>query len=214
MTNRHVVMMDGEVASQLEEERDYLNYRIEVSKGRQRSRYKDGRFTAEDSSREAGEARRRLVEIEALLTRYWQKKSPPKLTVVTHDEREFNAKVIQTSSEHDLALLWIALSPSPSIRPGGMDSIQPGDRVYAIGSPLGIRHTVTSGIVSGLISIEGDTYIQTDAPINPGNSGGPLLSERGEVIGINTLTISEADGLGFAIPIETAWNELELKDPE
>jgi S1-C subfamily serine protease len=82
-------------------------------------------------------------------------------------------------------------------------SKKPGSQQYLF-KPLGISHTVTSGIVSGIITADGTRYIQTDAPINPGNSGGPLIDEAGNVIGINTMTVQGADGLGLAIPIETA----------
>ena len=83
-----------------------------------------------------------------------------------------------------------------------------GDWVLAIGNPFGLSHTVTSGIVSAKGRVIGagpyDDFIQTDASINPGNSGGPLLNMKGEVIGINTAIMPEGQGIGFAIPINTA----------
>jgi S1-C subfamily serine protease len=90
--------------------------------------------------------------------------------------------------------------------------VQPGQWAIAIGNPLGLQETVTVGVVSGIDRSSSDIgvsdkrvgFIQTDAAINPGNSGGPLLNARGQVIGINTAIIQGAQGLGFAIPIDTA----------
>jgi S1-C subfamily serine protease len=92
------------------------------------------------------------------------------------------------------------------------DSIRPGEWAIAIGNPLGLDNTVTAGIVSATgrssaqvgIPDQRASFIQTDAAINPGNSGGPLLNERGQVIGVNTAIRANAQGLGFAIPINTA----------
>ena len=87
--------------------------------------------------------------------------------------------------------------------------IQQGDRVYTIGSPVGLRNTVTAGVFSGLRKREedGNVLIQTDAPINPGNSGGPLIDERGYVRGVNTMILMNTEGIGFAIPIEKVFED-------
>ena len=94
---------------------------------------------------------------------------------------------------------------------GSSANLQPGDWAIAIGNPLGLDNTVTAGIISAIGRNSGQigvdkrvSFIQTDAAINPGNSGGPLLNQNGEVIGVNTAIIQGAQGLGFAIPIETA----------
>ena len=83
-----------------------------------------------------------------------------------------------------------------------------GDWVIAIGNPFGLEETVTKGIISATGRVIGagpyDNFLQTDAPINPGNSGGPLLNLKGEVIGINTAIVASGQGIGFAIPINTA----------
>ena len=85
---------------------------------------------------------------------------------------------------------------------GEIESVKPGNNVFAIGSPLGIERTVSEGIVSNSsTAIGGLTFIQTTAAINPGNSGGPLFNEQGEVIGITSLKVMGAESLGFAIPI-------------
>jgi S1-C subfamily serine protease len=90
-----------------------------------------------------------------------------------------------------------------------------GDRVYTIGNPVGLRNTVTAGIFSGYRRHEdsGEIYLQTDAPINPGNSGGPLIDERGRVLGVNTMILQNTQGIGFAIPVTTVFEEFSLMPP-
>jgi hypothetical protein len=123
-------------------------------------------------------------------------------TIELIDESKYTIVGATLSETHDLALLQLDQSDCPCLTPGSTENLPVGKRVYTIGSPLGISHTVTSGIVSGIITADGTRYIQTDAPINPGNSGGPLIDEAGNVIGINTMTVQGADGLGLALPIE------------
>jgi S1-C subfamily serine protease len=99
------------------------------------------------------------------------------------DNTEYYASVIVKSQKYDLALLKISDSGCPRLKAGDLKNLEQGKRVYTIGSPIGLKYTVTSGVVSGLRKIEDIIYIQTDAPMNPGNSGGPLLNEAGEVMG-------------------------------
>lgn len=126
------------------------------------------------------------------------------------DKREFRAYVIGTDPQTDVALIKIeGAQKFPTVALGNSDTIKVGDAVLAIGNPLGLNHTVTSGIISALgrkdLVPEGKTlyseFIQTDASINPGNSGGPLIGLGGEVIGINTAINRQGQGIGFAIPI-------------
>jgi serine protease Do/serine protease DegQ len=129
------------------------------------------------------------------------------------DEREFTAKVIGADEETDVALIQIEASNLTELSLGDSDKARPGDFVVAIGNPFGLRHTVTSGIVSatGRSGI-GDPdsfqdYIQTDASINPGNSGGALVNFQGELIGLNSAILSRSGGnigIGFAIPSNIA----------
>lgn len=123
------------------------------------------------------------------------------------DNTEYFASVIVKSQKYDLALLKISDSGCPRLKPGDLKNLEQGKRVYTIGSPIGLKYTVTSGVVSGQRKIEDIIYIQTDAPINPGNSGGPLLNEAGEVIGINTMAARNARGIGFATPISAVLEE-------
>jgi serine protease Do len=126
------------------------------------------------------------------------------------------AEIVSVDPEHDLAVLRVQPpSPLPHIRLGRSNDIMTGENVIAIGNPLGLGHTVTSGIVSALdreLQFAQDvTYaglIQTDAPINPGNSGGPLLNVNGELIGVNTAIRGDAQNIGFAIPVDRIWELL------
>jgi serine protease Do len=130
------------------------------------------------------------------------------------DERELTAKVVGKDERTDLALLKIDAGGDLPVAPlGNSDEVQIGEWVVAIGNPFGLDHTVTAGIVSAKgrrdVRPGGSQsgfydFIQTDASINPGNSGGPLINSRGEVIGINTAMNAQAQGIGFAIPINMA----------
>ena len=134
------------------------------------------------------------------------------VTVTLKDGRTLNGKVRGEDQVTDVAVIQIDTNNLPTVALGNSDTLQPGQAVIAIGNPLGLNNTVTSGILSATGRSSSDIgatdkrvdYIQTDAAINPGNSGGPLLNARGEVIGMNTAIIRGAQGLGFAIPINTA----------
>ena len=131
------------------------------------------------------------------------------VTVTLSNKQEYAAKVIGTDPKTDLAVLKIAADQDlPSAALGDSEQLKVGDWVVAIGNPFGLNHTVTSGIVSAKGRVIGagpyDDFIQTDASINPGNSGGPLFNLSGQVVGINTAIIPQGQGIGFAIPIDTA----------
>jgi serine protease Do len=139
------------------------------------------------------------------------------LTVELADGQQFDARIVRSSDDHDLALIKIeATGLSPAVI-GDSDALEVGETAIAIGSPLGtFTETVTRGIISGTgrtITVADEStgrpvtmtdLLQTDAAINPGNSGGPLLAVTGAVIGINTAVSAEAEGMGFAIPISAA----------
>ncbi|MBU1052959.1 MAG: DegQ family serine endoprotease [Proteobacteria bacterium] len=132
-----------------------------------------------------------------------------KIKVILKNEKEYNAEIIGRDPNTDLALIKIKDKNNlPVLKLGNSDALKVGQWVVAIGSPFGLEHTVTAGIVSAKGRVIGsgpyDDYIQTDASINPGNSGGPLLNMNGEVIGINTIIIAGGQGIGFAIPINLA----------
>lgn len=128
-----------------------------------------------------------------------------------NDETEYTATVVGTDEETDLAVIKIDKSDLTAAELGDSDSIQVGEFAMAIGNPLGMQSSVTAGMISAvnreITDSDGKTYtlIQTDAAINSGNSGGALVNSEGQVIGINTLKVSETgvEGMGFAIPINS-----------
>ena len=155
-----------------------------------------------------------------------------KCYITLENGNSYEGTVVWEDKDLDLSIVKIDAKNLPYVRLGNSNKIKVGETVYAIGNPIGyeFRRTVTSGIISAknrTIKIEDkerNAYmtdlIQTDATINPGNSGGPLISPDGEVIGVNTVKISSAEGIGFAVPIniikpiiESFKNTGEFKEP-
>jgi len=134
------------------------------------------------------------------------------IDVRLRDGRQLSAELVGSDSETDIAVLRIPAQDLTAVDMGDSDELRVGDFVVAIGSPFGLSHTVTSGIVSALgrtdLGIEGfESFIQTDASINPGNSGGPLVDLHGRLVGINTAILARGGGnvgIGFAIPVSIA----------
>ncbi|MFM6008617.1 MAG: trypsin-like peptidase domain-containing protein, partial [Sphaerospermopsis kisseleviana] len=132
--------------------------------------------------------------------------------VTLKDGRTFEGKVVGVDTVTDVAVVKIPADKLPTVKLGNSQNLIPGQWAIAIGNPLGLDNTVTIGIISATDRTSAQvgvpnkrvSFIQTDAAINPGNSGGPLLNAQGEVIGVNTAIRADAQGLGFAIPIETA----------
>ncbi|HEY9174274.1 MAG TPA: DegQ family serine endoprotease [Verrucomicrobiae bacterium] len=128
------------------------------------------------------------------------------------DKTVYDAKVIGTDPQTDIAVIKIEGKKLPAIVIGDSDTLEVGDTVLAIGNPFGVGQTVTTGIVSakgraGMGIVDYEDFIQTDAPINPGNSGGALVDVEGRLVGINTAIFSRSggnNGIGFAVPINLA----------
>ena len=152
-----------------------------------------------------------------ILTNFHVVQDAEELTVTLSNNKTYDAKVLGSDPDNDLAVIQISAPPAElSVVPfGASKNLFVGQKVLAIGNPFGLDRTLTTGIISGLSRpirseitktlIEG--VIQTDAAINPGNSGGPLLNSRGQLIGINTMIYSPSGGsvgIGFAVPVETA----------
>src|ERR1700752_807135 len=154
-----------------------------------------------------------------ILTNYHVIADARQVEVTMHNRKKYKATVVGTDPSHDLAVIQIK---APELVPailGDSRNLQVGQKGYAIGNPFGLAGTMTRGIVSSIRPVREpngamiDEAIQTDAAINPGNSGGPLMNWHGEVIGINTMILSnfgQNAGIGFAIPINTA--KAVLKD--
>ncbi len=140
-------------------------------------------------------------------------------TALSGKVRLVPARVVGLATELDLAVLKIDGVTLPALPLATYTQVRQGQTVFAFGSPMGLRNSLTHGLVSAVArQIDPDSpliYIQTDAPINPGNSGGPLVNIRGEVVGVNTFILSQAggsEGLGFAIPsatTRTAFKQLK-----
>lgn len=154
-----------------------------------------------------------------ILTNYHVVGDADEITVETHDEREFEAKIVGVDSLSDVAVIKIKekVNDLPVAYLGDSGKLRPGDWVLAVGNPFNLSSTVTTGIVSALgrhqsgISMY-QNFIQTDAAINPGNSGGALVNIEGELIGINTMIYTRSGGymgIGFAIPINMARRIME-----
>ncbi len=148
-----------------------------------------------------------------ILTNFHVIENARQLEVTLHNRKKYKATIVGTDPPHDLAVIQIK---APDLVPavlGDSRNLQVGQKVYAIGNPFGLSGTMTRGIVSSIRPVSEpngsriEDAIQTDAAINPGNSGGPLMNWHGEVIGINTMIMSNVGqnaGIGFAIPINTA----------
>ena len=160
--------------------------------------------------------RKRKNEFEEKISKYRQEKREftkkarmakhdRQFIVILKDKTELEANLVSVSNDYDLALLKIDGCKSPYIQSGAQKEITQGMGVFAIGSPLGVVDSVSSGVLSGY----DNDYIRTDAKIYPGNSGGPLITADGKVIGINTLKLitQKFEGMGFAIPVRSAFQE-------
>ncbi len=146
-----------------------------------------------------------------LLTNHHVIARASEVTVRLLDGRDVNGTVVGSDKHTDIAVVKVEEKNLPALPLGDSDAIDVGDWVMAIGNPFGLSHTVSAGIVSAKGRTRDDVrgldpsgyfnFLQTDASINPGNSGGPLLNLKGEVIGINSAVRANANGIGFAIPI-------------
>lgn len=146
-----------------------------------------------------------------IITNYHVVEKARKIDVTLSEGKKYQGRLIGYDKRSDLAVIKIEGENFPYLPLGNSDILKPGQFAIAIGNPYGLNRTVTLGIISALnrtiVESRGvrlENLIQTDAAINPGNSGGPLLNIKGEVIGINTAIQSNAQGIGFAIPINKA----------
>ncbi len=151
-----------------------------------------------------------------VLTNYHVIAKSKKVNVQLRDRREFEAEIVGTDQQSDLALLKVDASGLPTAKIGSSEGLQVGEWVVAIGAPFGFENTITKGIVSAKgRSLPNENYvpfIQTDAAVNPGNSGGPLFNMDGEVVGVNSQIVSRSggfNGLSFAVPIDMAMNVVD-----
>lgn len=144
--------------------------------------------------------------------------SKGKVAVTLQDGRTFEGTVVNTDMHSDIAIVKInSKVPLPTANLGSSGKLRPGDWVVAMGCPLSLQNTVTAGIVSCIDRKSSDLglggtrreYLQTDCAINMGNSGGPLVNIDGEVVGVNIMKVLGADGLSFAVPIDSVSKIIE-----
>lgn len=145
-----------------------------------------------------------LKEKQLLVTNHHVIAGNKKVSIEDQQQDRYLGHVVFTNPDVDLALLRVEGLPAdiPSMTLASASPIHAGDKVHVLGFPFGMPFTVTEGIVSAARQLmDGKYYIQTDAAVNPGNSGGPVLNQNGEVVGVTTAKFTNADNVGFAIPL-------------
>lgn len=131
------------------------------------------------------------------------------IVVTTYSGNSYEASIFAIDDDLDIAVLVVSGTQFQALSVADIDTCKIGDDIYTIGAPDSMAYTLTKGIISAKERTVGrQTYIQIDAAINAGNSGGPLLNDSGEVLGINTLKMSDSEGIGLAIPMDTVCEYL------
>lgn len=222
VTNRHVLEIDqkelAEFKRNVESTRELVDLEKEklrdlrararsMKKGPTRSQI---HIVIEERERELNKVLPELEDAERKLASMEESVQPSDIKIILADGSSHVADYLLLSDNHDLALMSLFASDINYLkRPPSNYRIRQGDKVFTIGSPVGLRNTVTSGVFSGYRrdNTDGKVFLQTDAAINPGNSGGPLIDEKGYVHGVNTMILQNTEGIGFAIPIETVFEE-------
>ena len=222
VTNRHVVQFDdkkfAELQSRVEKQRRYFKLEEQkISEWKQKYQQMPNgparsqlAMIIDQHEEEQRKIWPILQEEEQKLAKMNKRTQSSEIKIFFADGKELTVNRFIVSPTLDLALLSLYTAERTFLEkpPAGV-GLRQGDKIYAIGSPKGLRHTVTAGIFSGLRALEkdGPVYLQTDAAMNPGNSGGPIIDEKGYVRGVATLVIQNSEGLGFAIPIDKVFEE-------
>lgn len=185
VTNKHVIKLDEKEKKKLELDRYRLKEYLAQGASTRKERLK---------------LRKQLEELDKAVQAYHGSGLAKKIKVALVNGREIYARPILLSADYDLAYLYMAETGCPALDLELESNLPLGLKAFTIGNPAGMKYSVTSGIVSGYQEHEKVTFIQTDAAINPGNSGGPLIDEQGRLLGVNTMVLSKAEGIGFALP--------------
>lgn len=222
VTNRHVVEVDQQALAETRSKVETIRRLVELEKEKLEQLRQEMRRLPEGPSRKQlalilGTREAELEKImpqleagEAQVAAMEKGASASDIKIILADGREMTADFVQLSTRHDLALLALHTVDNPYLKRDPLDRrLRQGEKVYTIGSPVGLRDTVTSGVFSGYRerTSDGSVMLQTDAAINPGNSGGPLIDEKGYVFGVNTMILKDTEGIGFAIPIGVVFEE-------
>jgi len=232
VTNRHVVELNGaqtaeevvrdpEAQAAIADAREKIERQIYAAEIRLRSIRNQAGSNLEqvELERRIAEARKQLEDPSLGLKNYVaktvDKAGRSGFTATLPDGTRYESLYAKFSEDYDLALFKLPAAFCTPLRSGRSKDLSYGQRLFTIGNPSGMAYTLTSGVYSGE-RFDGETrYLQTDAPINPGNSGGPLITEDGRVIGINSMVLRDTQGIGFALPIEAAYDAFpELGTPE
>jgi serine protease Do len=230
ITNRHVVETDGaRVANRIVQDPDVRSRMAVAQQQLQTSIYHEQQLLAAlgDEPGMNTERLRLQAHIESMqqaladLPGYVSQKITSEVDSSAHsgftatllDGSQYQGLHAQASDSLDLALFRLPTDHCAHVALGRSVGLAVGARLYTIGNPAGLAYTVTSGILSGERLQGSQRLLQTDAPINPGNSGGPLLDNSGAVIGVNTMVLRGAQGIGFAIPIEDVLKEFPVLKP-
>lgn len=222
VTNKHVVQFDekkiADLRSKIEKDRRFIELeqqKLAEWKGKYQQMPKSPArsqlaMIIEQHEEELRKVLPKQEESERRLEKVDRKMLPSELKIILADGSTHAGNYLVVSPNQDLALLSLYSAKAAHLeKPPAGKKLNQGDKVYAIGSPVGLRHTVTAGIFSGFRAQgkEGQVFLQTDAAINPGNSGGPIIDESGYVRGVTTMVLRDTEGIGFAIPIEKVYEE-------
>ena len=232
VTNRHVVELNGEQTANevvrdpeaqaaIAQARGEIERQIYAAEIRLRSIRNQAGSNLEqvELERRIAEARKQLQDPSLGLKNYVaktvDKAGRSGFSATLPDGTRYESLYAKFSEDYDLALFKLPAKFCTPLQAGRSKELSYGQRLYTIGNPSGMAYTLTSGVYSGE-RFDGETrYLQTDAPINPGNRGGPLITEDGRVIGINSMILRDTQGIGFALPIEAAYEAFpELGSPE
>lgn len=228
ITNKHVVNADSKQLAEMQEKLRTARQLINLEKQklqnlrRELGRLPDGPerqqlvIILREREAELAKVTEQVAKGEEQVRTLSKPLSASDIKIRFADGREQTVYSFRLSPKRDLALLLVTMPNNEVLTPATeRNRMQQGDRVFAIGNPSGLSHTVTSGVFSGYREWKesGEVMLQTDAPINPGNSGGPLIDEQGRVHGVNTMILRDTQGIGFAIPIKAAFDDFGLEAP-
>ena len=224
VTNRHVIELDQSKVAEFRKKIETARSLIDLEKQKLRDMRAELQKLAKGPSRSQLaliiEARQNELnkilpqqeEVEERLEQLERDLQPSDIKIILADDSKHVANYVLVSDKYDLALMSLFSGEYPFLsRPPAGKKLQQGEKVYTVGSPVGLRHTVTAGVFSGYRKRDSDdqVFLQTDAAINPGNSGGPLIDEHGFVYGVNTMILRDTEGIGFAIPVEKVFEEFD-----
>jgi S1-C subfamily serine protease len=219
VTNKHVIDRDEEWLNKQDKQMAQASRILDFARERMkmaRQQFLKTCSQCDDATfrKHFGDASDNLEKAMTIYNRHQDRlfriRNQTRFNITLTDGSQHTAHLLRVSDRYDLAMLSLDNNHCPLLQPGSHESVHIGETLYTIGNPVGLKNTVTSGVFSGTLEKDDELYLQTDAPINPGNSGGPLITQDGHVIGVNTMILSNTEGIGFAIPMDTVRQEFNL----